>query len=243
MERNQLRRRPLYEQIKSLLMRRINDGEWQVDEALPSEWDLAEELSVSQGTIRRALTELVQEEVLYRQQGRGTFVAESVSDWGAAMLGVPGAMGAAGAAPVVELLSCSRANASVEMAEVLGLRRSEPLWRLRQLWRYQGQPVAVDDVYLSCERFEGLDARWLRQFGGGVYATLQRRYGVRVVVRSEQFRAEVLPREEASLLGLATGGDAMALSVLRLSVSMAGEPIEWRQRYCLTQQFAYVVTP
>lgn len=243
MNRNQLRRRPLYEQIKSLLLLRINDGEWQVDEALPSEWDLAEELSVSQGTIRRALTELVQDEVLYRQQGRGTFVAESVSDWGDALLSAPGAMGAGGAAPLVELLSCSRANASVEMAEALGLRRSEPLWRLRQLWRYQGQPIALDDAYLSCEKFEGLDARWLRQFGGGVYATLQRRYGVRVMVKSVQFRAELLPREEASLLGQVASIEVPALSLLRLSVSMTGEPVEWRQRYCLTQQFAYVVTP
>ncbi|MBI3145828.1 MAG: GntR family transcriptional regulator [Pseudogulbenkiania sp.] len=241
MNRNQLRRRPLYVQIKSILTQRINDGEWQVDEALPSEWDLAEELSVSQGTIRRALTELVQDEVLYRQQGRGTFVAESVSDWGAALLGAPGVVGTGGAAPLVELLSCSRANASVEMAEALGLRRGESLWRLRQLWRYQGQPIAVDDAYLPCEMFEGLDARWLRQFGGGVYATLQRRYGVRVVVKSEQFRAEVLPREEASLLGQAAALDVPSLSVLRLSVSMTGEPVEWRQRYCLTQQFAYVI--
>jgi GntR family transcriptional regulator len=52
---NAPRRQPLYVQIKQFLLRRIAEGEWLEHDALPSEWDLADEMSVSQGTVRKAL--------------------------------------------------------------------------------------------------------------------------------------------------------------------------------------------
>lgn len=236
MTSNKLRRQPLYEQIKQLLLRRIAEGEWQEHVALPSEWELAEELSVSQGTVRKALTELVGEDVLYRHQGRGTFVAEAASDWGEARLQTIGTRAGRQEALMQELLGCWKANAPEEVSELMGLRRMVPMIRVRQLWRLGGQPVALDDAYLPAERFEGLEARWLRQ-AGGVYATLQRRFGVRPKTVMEQMRVATLAREEAQLLLVAT--DTPALAVTRLSSSIEGEPVEWRMRYCLTQQVAY----
>ncbi|XLM22464.1 GntR family transcriptional regulator, partial [Chromobacterium piscinae] len=66
---NALKRQPLYAQVKQLLQQRIGAGEWQTHDALPSEWELADELGASQGTVRKALSELVDAGLLYRQQG------------------------------------------------------------------------------------------------------------------------------------------------------------------------------
>ena len=52
---------PLYQQIRTLLAQRIAQGEWAAHEALPSVWALAESLGVSQGTVRKALTDLVED--------------------------------------------------------------------------------------------------------------------------------------------------------------------------------------
>ncbi|MCW3479773.1 GntR family transcriptional regulator [Neisseriaceae bacterium JH1-16] len=238
MTSNKLRRQPLYEQIKSLLMRRIAEGEWQANEVLPSEWELAGELAVSQGTVRKALTELVGEGLLYRQQGRGTFVSDIASDWGDGSLVTPGLPDEHPDAIVCELLGCSRVNAAEEIAQRFAIRRAAPLLRVRQLWRVRGRTVALDDALLPAERFDGLDARWVRECGG-VYAALQRRFGVRPRLQMEQLRAVTLSREEAQLLNASI--DVPVLSVLRLSSSIEGEPIEWRQRYCLTEQLAYTV--
>ncbi|WP_312854541.1 GntR family transcriptional regulator [Paludibacterium denitrificans] len=84
-------KQPLYAQIKQLLTQRICAGEWSAAEALPSEWELAEQMSVSQGTVRKALTELVGEGVLYRQQGRGDVHcggSERLGGWSSADPGV-----------------------------------------------------------------------------------------------------------------------------------------------------------
>lgn len=236
-----LSRQPLYAQIKQLLTQRICAGEWSAAEALPSEWELAEQMSVSQGTVRKALTELVGEGVLYRQQGRGTFIAEVASDWEAGRLLTPGLFDETPDSLMREFLGLSRVNAHEEMADALGLRRGAALHRIRQLWRLRGRPVALDDVYLPAERFEELESHWLRT-STGVYAMLQQRFGVRVKLVSEQFRAIMLPREEASLLEQHGASlDLPVLSVLRLSSTVEGERIEWRERYCLTQDLAYTV--
>ncbi|WP_215777568.1 MULTISPECIES: GntR family transcriptional regulator [unclassified Paludibacterium] len=237
MMRNTLRRLPLYAQIKSVLIRRIGEGEWQANQALPSEWELAAQLDVSQGTVRKALGELVAQGILYRRQGRGTFVADVASDWGEGCLVTPGLLDEKPDELGLELLGCSRGNAPEEVARLLGLRRGAPVIRVRQLWRLRGLAVALDDVYLPAEPFDGLDARWIRQCGGGVYVALQRRFGVRPRVTAAQLRAVMLGREDAALLGVEP--EQPVLSMLRVSASMEGEPLEWRQRICLTSALAY----
>lgn len=239
MIRNTPRRLPLYAQIKSVLIRRIGEGEWPATQALPSEWELAAQLGVSQGTVRKALSELVAQGVLTRMQGRGTYVAEVAGDWGEGCLVTPGLFHETPDTLSLELLGCSRVNATEDVAHALAVRRGAPLIRVRQLWRVRGLAVALDDVLLPGEPYESLDARWLRQCGGSVYVSLQRRFGVRPRVIGEQLRAVILQREEAGMLGVEAEG--AALSLLRLSATMEGEPLEWRQRICLTGVLAYTV--
>ena len=66
---------PLYRQVKELLLQRVVSGVWKPGEGLPSEAKLAEQFNVSQGTVRKALEEMVAEHVVVRHQGKGTFVA------------------------------------------------------------------------------------------------------------------------------------------------------------------------
>ena len=67
--------RPLYRQVKELLMKRLGDGSWAPGQLLPSEPEIAAGLGVSPGTVRKALDEMSAESLLVRRQGRGTFVA------------------------------------------------------------------------------------------------------------------------------------------------------------------------
>jgi GntR family transcriptional regulator len=68
---------PLYQQIKGLIVRSLQGGEWRPGEAIPSEIELAARYKVSQGTVRKAIDELSAENLLVRRQGKGTFVDTS----------------------------------------------------------------------------------------------------------------------------------------------------------------------
>lgn len=67
--------KPLYEQVKSYVLKRISSGEWPAYCRLPSEHTLVKEMGISRMTIHRALRELTQAGFLERIQGVGTFVA------------------------------------------------------------------------------------------------------------------------------------------------------------------------
>lgn len=67
---------PLYHQLKEELRRFIHSGHLAPHAAIPSEPELVANYHVSRATVRQALNELVQEGLLYREHGRGTFVRE-----------------------------------------------------------------------------------------------------------------------------------------------------------------------
>ena len=62
------------------MMEALTRGEWKPGEAIPAERRLAERYGISIGTVRKAIDELVAENILIRQQGRGTFVASHNRD-------------------------------------------------------------------------------------------------------------------------------------------------------------------
>lgn len=71
---------PLYEQVKNAILEKIRSGEWAYESMIPNEIELAHLFNVSQGTIRRAVRELCEENYLIRKQGRGTFVCSYNSE-------------------------------------------------------------------------------------------------------------------------------------------------------------------
>ena len=76
-------RSPLFEQVKASIIKKIQQGVWHHDDVLPNEIELAKIFNVSQGTIRRALKELVQEGFLVRKQGKGTYVSSYEAEFDA----------------------------------------------------------------------------------------------------------------------------------------------------------------
>src|SRR6188474_834758 len=66
---------PLWRQIRGLIVADLEAALWKPGEAIPSELELAARFGVSQGTVRRAIDALADENLVVRRQGKGTFVA------------------------------------------------------------------------------------------------------------------------------------------------------------------------
>jgi GntR family transcriptional regulator len=74
-----LKNRALYLQVRDALTERIASGEWVPGFALPNEGDLAREVGVSSGTMRKALELMEGARLIVRRQGRGSFVKDQTS--------------------------------------------------------------------------------------------------------------------------------------------------------------------
>ncbi|GAC1351000.1 MAG: hypothetical protein NVSMB27_38930 [Ktedonobacteraceae bacterium] len=55
---------------------RILAGEWKAGDLIPSERELSEKYGISRMTVRQAITDLVNDGLFYREQGKGTFVSQ-----------------------------------------------------------------------------------------------------------------------------------------------------------------------
>jgi len=67
---------PLYSQLKNLIIKKIEDGEYAEDGKIPSEQALCEAYSISRPTVRQAISELTNSGYIYKEKGKGTFVSK-----------------------------------------------------------------------------------------------------------------------------------------------------------------------
>lgn len=226
-------RLPLYAQVRERIVVAIEQGEWDAGEALPSEIELAERFGVSQGTVRKGLDALVEEGVLFRRQGLGTFIALADDDWG--RVAVPGLVRTLDT--TLELLACARTHAGEDAAQALSLRRGAGLIAVKRLVRVAGEPFALIESFVSAERFDGLDARRIKQADCNLRRVWWREFGLRVLSGTPQFRAVMAGREEARLLAAAL--DSPLLEVVRTAGGLSGDPVEWSVLLCRTDQYVF----
>ena len=73
-------RMPLYYQLEELIKKAISSGELKAGDMIPTEWELVDYFELSRTTVRQAMTDLVNENLLYRKKGIGTFVSKPKID-------------------------------------------------------------------------------------------------------------------------------------------------------------------
>ena len=222
---------PLYQQIKELLLRSLQQAEWKPGEVIPSETELATRYKVSQGTVRKAIDELAIENLLVRRQGKGTFVATHAEERTQyRFLRLQPDDGAA-AGMRRRFLDGRRLRAPAEVARALGLKGSESVWQVRRLLlgEVDGRmrPVVFDEIWLPAALYKGLSAERLSGQRGPMYAFFETEFGVRMIRADEKIRAVAADAEAARLLEVAEG--APLLSVERLSYTYGDRPVELRR--------------
>ena len=234
---------PLYRQIKGLITRSLQQGDWKPGELIPSEADLARRFGVSQGTVRKAVDELAAEGLLLRRQGRGTFVSthhEERVKFRFLRL-VPDAT-VEGERPLPQpmerqFLECRRARASQEVARTLGIKAGESVTQIRRLLLLAGEPVVFEDIYLPGPAFRALTAERLESYRGPLYALFESEFSTRMVRAEEKLRAVNASAQEAQLLRVREA-EALLL-VERLSFSYGELPAEYRRGLYNTRHHHY----
>lgn len=228
---------PLYKEVKRQIMAELISGEWKPGNAIPAEKRLSERFAVSIGTIRKAIDELVAENILIRQQGRGTFVATHNRDrllfYFFHIVGHDGTK----QYPVVSLNAFAKGKAEPAEAVKLGIRRGDPVFRIRNILKLANAPVIVDDIVIDQGRFPGLTEK---QFGGRpntIYNLYQDAFGISVVRAQERLRAILADTQNARLLKVAP--KAPLLRIARVALSYQDVPVELRTSTVNTEHHEY----
>tara|TARA_Y100000385_G_scaffold73815_1_gene74473 strand:+ start:119 stop:820 length:702 start_codon:yes stop_codon:yes gene_type:complete len=226
-------KRPLYEEIKETLIARLASDQWRPGELLPSELKLAETFEVSQGTVRRALDELVSQGLLARHQGRGTAVTKHTPfgffhlfrDDGAREL------------PESKTLRISVNAASRSERDALELGPAKKVIRITRVRYLNLDPKIFETIVLPKELFSPIAKMDARNLPNTVYNFYEREFGIPVVGKRERLRACSASQLEARYLSIDVGTSLLEIECL--AYSHRRQPIELRISRCLTDEHYY----
>jgi GntR family transcriptional regulator len=227
--------RPLYRQVYDTLLKRLADAVWQPGQILPSEGQLAAELGVSQGTVRKALDALTADSLLVRRQGRGTFVADHDDKQSVFRFFKLRPDGDGTGMPTSRVTAIAEAPASADERGRLDLARAARVVRIERVRLVDARLCVSETISVPASLFPGIAQIELPNTLYSLYAA---RFGITIATANERLKAVALGAREAGLLEVAEG--TPALEIDRVAVDLEERPVEWRLSTCLTQEIHYL---
>ena len=188
-----------------------------------AERTLSEQFNISRTTVRQALHDLAVEGRIVRRKGRGTFVAPPKVTQNLQLTSYTQDMVAQGRRPGSKLVDVAVIDAEADVAGKLGLPERAKVLRLERVRYADGEPMAVETVYLDHERFA--DIGDLLTTDLSLYKLLDDRYGVIPVAADETIETVLATPAASRLLG--TDATTPMLLLTRSSSDEAGRPVEY----------------
>ncbi|MDN5362727.1 MAG: GntR family transcriptional regulator, N-acetylglucosamine utilization regulator [Moorella sp. (in: firmicutes)] len=229
--------KPLYEQLKDILKQKITAGELQPGAALPGERQLMETYGVSRVTVRQAIAELVNEGLLYRQHGKGTFVApKRIERPLARLLGVAEELALEGLDIGIQVIKSGLQEAPPEARQELQLAEGETVFGVTRLITAAHQPLLLDASYFPPAIGQLLQNMDLSK--DLIYTQLEL-YGYKISNGRQRISAGRVSREEARYLQCRAGSPV--LIVKRTTYVEGGLPIDYSRAIYRGDRYEYHV--
>lgn len=228
---------PVYIQIHNQLRANIENGKWHVGQKIPAERELASEFGVSRMTLRQAIQTLVDEGVLERRVGSGTFVANrKVQEKMSGVTSFTELMHAIGKVPSSKTISYHFAIPSESEAETLKLDPGERVLRMERV-RY-GSQVPI------CFEIATIPAALIANFSkdevtDSFYRTLAEKANLYPGHAVQKVSATSATEKIAEYLGIRRG-DAL-LRMTQISYLQDGRPFEYVHTQYVGSRFEFVL--
>lgn len=229
-----------YKKVKQSIIQALNQRKWAFNEAIPSEPRLAQKYKVSIGTIRRAINELVSENILIREQGRGTFVISHTEDY---MLNVFFRLESKTGIrelPKSNLLGFKKVKPSKAVVSYLKLLSNEKIYKIKAILTFNQAPAIIDEIHLPVKLFPDLAESDFSDRTGTLYKLFQEKYGITVVKTHETVEASISTKENAFLLEQKPSQPL--LKITRVAYTYKNIPVDLRIRYIDATNYRYFNT-
>jgi DNA-binding GntR family transcriptional regulator len=215
----------LYSSIENELRQKILSGEYGPGEKLPTEAELCEQYGVSRITVRRAIKNLVDDDMLRRYRGKGTFVRPKTHELDANLqnnLGFSGLSSLGGKANR-HIIESRRMPASASVAMRLGIPQGNEVQYVKRLGIVDDVPLTLDNIYVSTELLPHFIDD-LKE-GYSLYKLFEEDYKLELDYADLSFSASIATQEEAELLECFTGAPLLVFD--KVCYNTAGKVVHY----------------
>jgi GntR family transcriptional regulator len=216
-----------YGKLALALRDRILQGEWSPGEVIPAEAALAKSYGVALGTLRQALALLVEDGVLQRRHGKGTFVTKGVD--GASMMRFfrfRGVDDGQSEAPQSRIVSSRMRSATHQEATAFGIVKGAQVMQLERLRSLGNEPCLLETIVLPLPLFGKLADSDTNDWDDLLYPMFQQRCGVVIQRTQDHLSFLQLNATQAKRLKLAAAHPCVLVE--RQAFDMAGRCVELR---------------
>lgn len=228
--------RPLYDQVYQALMQQIIDGSYQIHQQLPSEKELSELFNVSRITIRQALNQLQLEHLVYKIQGKGTFVSAPKTFQNISQLqGFAEAMSNMGHEVFNVVKEFRFIPATPQIASKLKLSVNSTVVEIKRIRFLNRKPVSFELTYLP--EAIGIALQEINLSTRDVFLAIEEDLSISLGHADLNIDASLADDELSELLQVDI--NAPLLRVERLTHDDAGHPIDFEYLYFSGETFQY----
>ena len=233
---------PLYQQVAEDLKNRIEQGEFCSGQSIPSEAKLCEQYEVSRITIRNAIAELVEQEILVKYQGKGVFVrTPKISSSLTTFKGFTYFCQENHIKTYTKILENKVVSANAVMTKKLELKDGEKLVYLKRLRHVNDRPVMIEHVYLPYSKYGFLSK--IDMENCSLYEKITEKTGLQIednCYTSIILETNITPEEEIVLMGLS---EPNAVFVLTETVYLnTGNPLHITKQVLLGDYFKFFMS-
>ena len=201
--------KPLYQQLRDVLVDAIESGKWGPNDRIPSENNLSTTYGLSRMTVRAVLTDMVKEGLLYRVQGKGTFVAEKIDTISPFYFGIREQLEKKGYEVETKVLECAVCPSTDTVARYLKVEIGSPVLKIKRIRYIKGEPISIHNSYVDPSYSDKLTPEVLAK--EQLCSLLNENYGIQKVRADESLEAVVASAEEAELFGVEKGHPLLLL--------------------------------
>lgn len=215
---------PLYHQLKEIIIGKIEKGDLQPGDKIPSEHSLMKQYNVSRNTVQRGIDELVLEGKLERRKGLGTFVTKpKIEQSLTSFYSFSKVLESKGMDAEDIILNVEVTEAANNVAEKLNINPKAQVIALKRLRKADGEPIILETSYLPYGLLPDFNKEELENTS--LYDFLEKKYGIIVTKAKETFEPVLAREEESELLGIETGAPSLLLD--RVASDNRGKVVEF----------------
>lgn len=195
---------PLYDQVHEAIIGFIEQHQLKPNDLLPSEREFSERLKVSRLTVRRAIEQLIQDGMVVRRPGKGTFVSLPKLEQRLLVLtSFTAAIQQEGHTPGTQVLGVAVEKQNGKICRLLGIEPDALVLKVQRLRFVDTLPFSLATSYLPHDLTKGLEAQDFQTHS--LYALLKEKCGLELAKSRVSVEATVVRQSEAPLLRVKTG--------------------------------------